>query len=40
MSGYDEEHIAELLRFLPPAPAGWVEARPSLVELVRRQIAE
>ena len=83
MSGYDEERIAELLRVLPPAPAGWVEAaqelpraraeigglveraqadadyrtrllvdieaalaaegvepRPSLVELVRRQIAE
>jgi hypothetical protein len=30
MSRYDEEHIAELLRFLPPAPAGWVEAAQEL----------
>ena len=27
---YDEEHIAELLRLLPPAPAGWVEAAKEL----------
>jgi hypothetical protein len=30
MSGYDEERIAELLRVLPPAPAGWVEAAQEL----------
>lgn len=26
MTGYDEERIGELLRLLPPAPRGWVEA--------------
>jgi len=30
MSRYDEEHIAELLAVLPPAPAGWVEAAQEL----------
>jgi len=30
MSGYDEERIAELLRVLPPAPMGWVEAAQEL----------
>ncbi len=30
MSGYDEERIAELLRVLPPAPAGWVGAAQEL----------
>ena len=30
MSGYDEERIAELLRALPPAPAGWVAAAQQL----------
>lgn len=30
MSGYDEERIAELLRVLPPAPAGWVAAAQEL----------
>jgi hypothetical protein len=30
MSGYDEERIAELLRVLPPAPLGWVEAAQEL----------
>jgi hypothetical protein len=43
MTTYDEERIAELLRCLPPAPAGWVEAaqelpkaRADLDALVRR----
>jgi hypothetical protein len=27
---YDEERLAELLRALPPAPAGWVEAAKEL----------
>ena len=26
MTQHDEEHLAELLRTLPPAPAGWVQA--------------
>ena len=26
MTAYDEERLGELLRLLPPAPAGWVEA--------------
>jgi hypothetical protein len=26
MSGYEEERLGELLRRLPPAPLGWVEA--------------
>lgn len=30
MTGYDEERIAELLRLLPPAPAGWVRAAQEL----------
>jgi len=30
MTGYDEERIAELLRLLPPAPAGWVQAAQEL----------
>ena len=30
MSGYDEERIAELLRVLPPAPMGWLEAAQEL----------
>ena len=30
MSGYDEERIAELLRVLPPAPLGWVQAAQEL----------
>ena len=44
---YDEERLAELLRALPPAPAGWVEAakelpaaRRSLNELVERARAD
>jgi hypothetical protein len=27
---YDTEHIAELLRALPPAPRGWVQAAQEL----------
>ena len=27
---YDEERLAELLRALPPAPVGWVEAAQEL----------
>ena len=30
MSHYDEEHIGELLRALPPAPAGYVQAAQEL----------
>jgi len=30
MTGYDEERIAELLRLLPPAPTGWVQAAQEL----------
>lgn len=30
MTGYDEERLGELLRLLPPAPAGWVEAAQEL----------
>lgn len=44
---YDEERLAELLRALPPAPAGWVEAamelpaaRRSLDDLVERARAD
>jgi hypothetical protein len=44
---HDEERLAELLRALPPAPAGWVEAakelpaaRRSLDELVERARAD
>jgi hypothetical protein len=47
MSGYDEERIAELLRVLPPAPAGWVEAaqelpraRAEIGGLVERALAD
>lgn len=43
MTTYDEGRLAELLRLLPPAPAGWVEAaqalpqaRADLDALVRR----
>jgi hypothetical protein len=44
---YDEERLAELLRALPPAPAGWVQAakelpaaRRSLGDLVERARAD
>ena len=30
MTEYDEERIAVLLRLLPPAPPGWVEAAKQL----------
>jgi len=30
MTSYDEEQIAALLRLLPPAPRGWVEAAQQL----------
>jgi hypothetical protein len=30
MNGYDEERIAQLLRLLPPAPVGWVQAAQEL----------
>jgi hypothetical protein len=43
MNAYDEERIGRLLRLLPPAPAGWVQAaqelpaaRAMLDELVAR----
>jgi hypothetical protein len=43
MNVYDEERIGRLLRLLPPAPAGWVQAaqelpaaRAALDELVAR----
>ena len=43
MTGYDEERLGELLRVLPPAPSGWVQAaqelpraRAGLDELVNR----
>jgi hypothetical protein len=47
MSGYDEERIGELLRALPAAPAGWIEAarelprvRAELDDLVERARAD
>jgi hypothetical protein len=30
MTGYDEEQLAGLLRLLPPAPDGWVQAAQEL----------
>lgn len=30
MTGYDEERLAALLRALPPAPPGWVQAARDL----------
>ncbi len=43
MNAYDEERIGRLLRLLPPAPQGWVQAaqelpaaRAALDELVAR----
>ncbi len=30
MTTYDEERLGELLRLLPPAPAGWIEAAQEL----------
>ncbi len=39
MRNYDEERIGELLRALPPAPAGYVEAAQELPR-ARAEIAE
>jgi ferric-dicitrate binding protein FerR (iron transport regulator) len=36
---YDEEHIAALLRALPPAPPGWVAAASEL-PIARRALRE
>jgi hypothetical protein len=36
---YDETRLAELLRALPPAPAGWVRAAQELPR-VRRELDE
>jgi NADH:ubiquinone oxidoreductase subunit E len=38
-SGYSEERLAELLRGLPPAPEGWVEAA-QLLPRARQEIDE
>lgn len=47
MTRYDEIQLAELLRALPPAPAGWVQAaqelptaRRGLDDLVERAVAD
>jgi hypothetical protein len=47
MTGYDEERIAELLRFLPAPPEGWVRAaqelpraRAEIDEIVARSEAD
>jgi hypothetical protein len=37
MSRYPEERLADLLRLLPPAPTGWVEAAQEL-PLARREL--
>jgi hypothetical protein len=44
---YDEARLAELLRMLPPAPQGWVEAaqelprvRAELDDIVARAVAD
>jgi len=39
MTPYDEERLAELLRSLPPAPQGWVEAAQEL-PFVRAEIED
>jgi hypothetical protein len=38
MTVYDEKHIAELLRLLPPPPEGWVRAAQELPQ-ARAEIA-
>ena len=38
-SRHDQEHLAELLGLLPPAPTGWVQAAQELPE-ARRQLDE
>lgn len=47
MNAYDAEELAELIRALPPAPAGWVQAaqelplaRRGLDEIVARAVAD
>jgi hypothetical protein len=47
MGPYDEERLASLLRALPPAPAGWVQAaqelprlRAQLDDIVERAVAD
>jgi hypothetical protein len=47
MTAYDEEKLAELIRALPPAPEGWVEAaqelpflRAQLDDIVQRAEAD
>jgi hypothetical protein len=47
MRAYDELRLAELLRRLPPAPAGWAEAaqelplaRGTLDDIVARAVAD
>jgi hypothetical protein len=39
MATYEDERIGELLRVLPPAPTGWVEAAQEL-PLARRSLDE
>ena len=39
MTVYDEEHLARLIRALPPAPEGWVRAAQEL-PLARTQLDE
>jgi hypothetical protein len=38
MNGHDEERLAALLRLLPPAPSGWVQAAQELPQ-ARAEIA-
>ena len=33
---YDEEHLAQLLKMLPPAPEGWVRAAQELPQRTPR----
>jgi hypothetical protein len=47
MNAYDAEELAELIRALPPAPVGWVQAaqelplaRRGLDEIVARAVAD
>ncbi len=47
MTAYEELRLAELLRLLPPAPTGWVEAaqelplvRGTLDDIVARAVAD
>jgi hypothetical protein len=47
MNAYDAEQLAELIRALPPAPEGWVQAaqelpsaRRGLDEIIARAVAD